>query len=737
MPYEPHQQTRDAALAYFNQRSEQFPHVANAITDFLANPRLSTAREVMRLYFLNHTQGDTESLQMATSVFASKRLVRSIVESILKDESELQAIAARSYPHPIGFDKLVLYHDKETNFKFRLHIYWRGNQRAVMERLHLHRFEMASAIISGEMTNHIWSVTDFTSASPILPSMQITSQEERASITPKTMYAYSGYFRDKEGVLHKAYLGDAQLVRGTSKTMVSGQSYAQVVEDGHYVETNAETGTSNGDICATIYVHGPGLRDDAGRGIPILFEDERLPNDDTIIDTIDALTSDQLRHSLVRFRNLLNNSIQFYDWLYDEKHGRNLSAGMIAGYLLSERHNNPHTISLWLENEAECRAELQAHEKTLARLVRGDMSINDFSDDDRTKRYFAMLLEKAQSHPRGKEYWLSNYGNLVKEMWRYCGALRGEQPDLQELKPIWTDIVGRDLPGGAHYGHIAAMLEAGFQAKKLILSYFRADNPARGDEWKEDAIPFSKADTESENTIRAILQDHFPSYWFKGEESGESTDISPTEGQRRWLVDALDGSRNFIAGRNVFCSMIACQKFVNGSWDTTDSVIVDPMNDRIWWAEKGRGAFCIEGNNREYKVRVPNKDMFNNMAMAHPFERRLVDISVKGLPRYSHLNLINALLDNSAVYRSIGSTGLMLISTADGQNDGAVVTANDYDIEPGKLIAREAGVHIREIFFKVGQELRSVTITAASQEIEDALAAAVMGIQYTPPQSAP
>lgn len=722
MTYDPHAPVRNSVRAYFSERT---PDIIPLIDDFLAAPSLATARRVMASYFRTHQQGDIQPLVKITSLFASKPLVRGIVQSILEDEEELSGIAARSYPHPIGFDKLVLYHDKTSDFKFRLHIYWRGNKRADMERLHLHKFEMASAIVGGEMTNHIWKIREFDNQTGLIPGIEINSSGERGGHL-KEMFAYSGYLRDPQGVLHKTYLGRATLERGTSATMIAGQSYAQSLEDGHYVETNAETGTSNGDICSTIYVHGAALKDSTGRKIPILFEDNRLPDDDQIIGTIPPMTVEDLRTSLTRYRDFMDSSIEFYNWLYDPKHGRNLSTGMMAGYLLAEKFNNPHTISLWLECETECRAELKRCSTILERLVKGDMSLDQFSDDDRTKRYFTSLLNKAESHPRGKEYWLENYGDLVKEMWRYCGALRGEKPDLKELKPIWTDIVGRDLPGGAHYGHIAAMLEAGFKAKNIILSYFRADSPSRGDAWKEDFSPFSVADSEAEDAIRATLLEHYPGYRFKGEESGEDTTTPPQEGEHRWLVDGIDGSRNFMAGRPAFCSMIACQHFTNGAWETTDSVIVDPLRDQIWWAEKGHGAYCIEGKTREYRVHVPAKEMFNNFAQGHPLHRRMIDISVKGLPKEAQHALTDVIHDNEGVYRSTGTTGLMLVSTADGQNDGVVATAHDYDIEPGKLIAREAGASIREIFFMVGNQERIATIQGATPEISDALAAALL-----------
>ncbi len=735
MTYRENTKRDDSARDYFAAHEDKFPGVTAALQSFFDAPALNTARDLMKTYFSHHQQGDIESLEKVTSVFASKQRVVKMVDSVLADEEELKGIAERSYPHPIGFDKLVLYHDKDSGFKLRLHVYWRGNQRAAMELTHLHKFEMASAIVAGELTNHIWKVKEFDNSANLVRGIQ--TDETDGSREQKHAYAYSGYRRDAQGVLHKSFLGEVTLERGETKTLVSGQSYAQLLSDAHYVETNAETGMSNGDICSTIYIHGPSLADESGRKIPILFEFKRVA-DDKVIEPIPSMTPDYLRGQLNKYRNFLQQSIEFYDWLYDEKHGRNLSVGMIAGYLLAESHKNPHVLSLWVDHEHECKEELRAHEQTLRKLVNGEMKLSDLSEDDRTKRYFAILLDKALTHPRGKEYFLDKYGDLVKEMWRYCGAIRGEKPEITELKPMWTGFVGRDLPGGAHYGHVAAMIEAAYKAREKIMPYFNMPEAARGDTWKEDDSPVSKADPEAEEAIRSTLHEYYPSYRFKGEESGEDSDQPPQEGERRWLVDAIDGTRNFNAGRYDFCIMMACQKFEGGQWVTTDSLIADPVHNKIWWAEKGQGAFCIEGHNRETKMAVPHKHIFDNYPVNEPLHGRMIDLSIKGLSIDAEMAFRRLLREGESVERNMGSTGLMLVSAGDGRSDGVVLTAHDYDIEPGLLIAREAGAAIREVDFMAGRTPRTAFIAAADDRTADALKKAVeQGLQAVPKPPAP
>ncbi len=718
MTYVPHSSDKLNAVHYFVNHSEQFPGVSVALEKFLKTPSMDTARDVMRLYFKGHQQGDIEPLNKIASAFSDKRTTLAIVDSLLNDPDMLDYIAERSYPHPIGFDKLVLFHDEETNFKFRLHIYWRGNQRASMERLHLHRFEMASAIITGELTNHTWGVTKYVpeAANDIMPSMAL-NELDPLSTKQVMMHAYSGYWRDAKGVLHKKHLGHCELSRLTSETHVSGQSYAQILEDAHYVETNAETGLSNGDVCSTIYIHSGGLKDDGGRKMPVLFEDKELDNPDEIIDTIPNISIPKLRQKLEHYKEFLESNLQFYDWLYDEKHGRNLSTGMIAGYLLAEQYHNPHILSVWIEHEHECKALLREHEAVIKQLVRGDITLNDISDDNRNKRYYTILLDKADKHPRGKDYWLAHYGDLTKEMWRYCGAIKGHKPDVTLLKPIWQEAAGVKLPGGSHYGHVAAMLEAAYEVKSMIMDAYRQDVVM---EFKSEQSPVTETDKKVEDRIKFILRGHYPDYGFYGEEGGDDdAGAPPQEGDKRFLVDPIDGTRNFANGLDDFATSIACQVFQDGQWETTDGVVSIPTTGKIYWAEKDQGAFLIENNDREYRIKPPeNMPVNDNVA---PMMRAMLNYSIRGFGVDAEKAMMNFVIDNKISYRVTGAAATMLTTSAKNDHHAAIITANDYDVAAGVLIAQEAGAQVKTFDFKRdGQDFTAI-LAARNSDVFAAL----------------
>jgi fructose-1,6-bisphosphatase/inositol monophosphatase family enzyme len=705
MRYDPHKKARAEIMRYIRDNDARFPGVAAQLTAFLADPKLDTAKTLMGAYFRLHRKDDIESLRMITSTFADKALVKKIVESIIADDNALASIASKSYPHPIGFDKLVLY-DDPTGFKFRLHIYWRGNQRAAMERMHLHRFEMASAIVTGELTNHTWRVADYRPENTLIPAIELTGKADDPARAHKTMYAYSGYWRDPQDRLHKKILGECDMVRGESDTFVSGEGYAQVLSDAHYVETNAETGKTNGDVCSTIYVHSGGLADAGGRKMPVLFEEFRLANPDQIVESIPAMTPESLKASLTKYRDFIDENLKFYEWLYDPKHGRDLSVGMIAGYLLSESQHSPHTISMWIDHEKECKAVLDDCSKTLAKLVRGEMKISDLSDDDRNKRYYAILLNKVADYAGGGEQWLRLSGNLVKEMWRYCGALKGEKPDVTVLKPIWENVVGKKMPGGAHYGHIAAMIEAAYAANAAALKHFNAGLETR---YKEDGSPVSNADIEIGDLIQSKLAEYYPDYDFASEENESA--MVPAEGNRRFLVDPIDGTRNFLSGRDDFCVSIACQTFKNGKWDTTDGVVSIPVSGKMYWAEQGKGAYLIERTDLERQLQV-------KAAREPGLKNRLIDLSISGFGVNGEAAIVHKLRSEGAVYRVHGSAAMILAMAAGQGSDGVIMTAHDHDIAAAKLIAEEAGATVSQFNFTRGGVDHCATVAGADPDLQ-------------------
>ena len=87
-------------------------------------------------------------------------------------------------------------------------------------------------------------------------------------------------------------------------------------------------------------------------------------------------------------------------------------------------------------------------------------------------------------------------------------------------------------------------------ADRAIAPYFRAQNAV---EQKADLSPVTAADRAAESTIRAILASDRPTDGIYGEEYG----ISHGQSGRMWIIDPIDGTRGFVAGRPLFGTLLA------------------------------------------------------------------------------------------------------------------------------------------------------------------------------------
>jgi len=722
-----HAKARREIIETFERRAATFPGLVARIHEFFGAPSVVTATPMLATFFDQRPRGDVPALQALVGCFASKRVVLDMVEHLLQDADALERVAAASYRHPIGFDKLVLYHHHapgpSRGFELRLHLYWRSPQHVAAERPHVHRFEMASAPITGELTNHRWRVVGFRPYSPRCMALAVGAYGDAE--TTEIMAAYSGYQRDADGSLHKRYLGDMEVESAGTRTYVPGEVYGQVLEDVHYVETNAETGHTNGDFCSTIYVHGPPLVDTEGRTIPILLEPERVPQDDVLIDSIPCVQQHALRASLRRYAEVLRESLAYYQWLYDPKYGRNLSVGMVAGYLLSESLDDPNTIDLWSQRYPTCKRVLAECSEALAAMVRGERRVDDLPDGDRLRRYYRQLLAKAGAHDEGPEAWLRAYGDLRKEMWRYLGALLGDyarNPDTRVLEPVW-EITDSRLQGGAHYGHVSAMLDAAYQASERVRARFRDD----GDDthaWlsvaeKGGEGPVSRLDHEVQACVAGVLREHYPAHGFAGEEDppGGTPSATGEPPARRWLVDPLDGTRNFLAGNEHVAVSIAAQQREDAGWATTDAVVSLPIRSQLYWAEHGSGAFLIDADGSEQRLRV---------GRPVPVAGALVDLSIRGLgPAMEPLR--RRLAELGVVDRRIGTSAVALAMVSGTGYHAAIQTADPHDVAAGGLVAHEAGAVVQHCAYTRDARSFTVHLAAQSEGLARALREAIDG----------
>ena len=184
----------------------------------------------------------------------------------------------------------------------------------------------------------------------------------------------------------------------------------------------------------------------------------------------------------------------------------------------------------------------------------------------------------------------------------------------------------------------------------------------------------TRADRAAEQMIREDLLHARPSYGFLGEEGREIEGEDPT---RRWIVDPLDGTTNFLHGLPHWAVSIALEH----KGQIVAGVIYDPVKDEMFYAEKGGGAWL---NESRLRVSGRHKLIESIFATGLPFAGRA------DLPET--LQDLARLLPACAGVRRFGAAALDLAYVAAGRYDGFWERGlKSWDMAAGLVIVREAG----------------------------------------------
>jgi histidinol phosphatase-like enzyme (inositol monophosphatase family) len=117
-------------------------------------------------------------------------------------------------------------------------------------------------------------------------------------------------------------------------------------------------------------------------------------------------------------------------------------------------------------------------------------------------------------------------------------------------------------------------------AAALALDYY---HQALDVEWKADESPVTVADREAERLLRETLLGSFPGDGFLGEESGDQ----PAATDFQWIIDPIDGTRNFVRGIPIWGTMTGLLH----RGEPIAGVIACPALGHLWHAVRGGGAF--------------------------------------------------------------------------------------------------------------------------------------------------
>ena len=199
---------------------------------------------------------------------------------------------------------------------------------------------------------------------------------------------------------------------------------------------------------------------------------------------------------------------------------------------------------------------------------------------------------------------------------------------------------------------------------------------------KPDRTPVTDADTAVEDALRRIIADERPGDAVLGEEGGGAV----AESGRGWVLDPIDGTKNFSRGMPAWASLIALT--VHG--EPVVGVASAPGLGRRWWAAQGAGAWTSDGPDRPpRRIRVSGVRDLGDAYLSTTDIRTFAELG----RREDYLRLVDACWET----RAFGDFWQHCL-VAEGALDLAVdAAANPWDLAALQPILAEAGGRLTDL----------------------------------------
>jgi histidinol-phosphatase len=219
-------------------------------------------------------------------------------------------------------------------------------------------------------------------------------------------------------------------------------------------------------------------------------------------------------------------------------------------------------------------------------------------------------------------------------------------------------------------------------------------------ETKPDLTPVTEVDRNVEVELRRLIAEARPDDAILGEEFGVEG-----ESPRRWILDPIDGTKNYSRGVPVWATLIALE--VQGRVQV--GVVSAPSLSRRWWAERGGGAFA--GAER---MHVSAVERVEDAVLSFPLDRQLP-----------------AMAERAWHVRGIGDFWAHML-VAEGAVDGALdaTGVGVWDLAAVQVIVEEAGGRFTDV--RGESRIDSGTAVTSNGLLHDELLAAFAEQVATP-----
>jgi histidinol-phosphatase len=192
---------------------------------------------------------------------------------------------------------------------------------------------------------------------------------------------------------------------------------------------------------------------------------------------------------------------------------------------------------------------------------------------------------------------------------------------------------------------------------------------------KPDLTPVSDADRAVEIGLREALARARPGDGILGEEFGGSTTLT----RRQWIIDPIDGTKNFVRGVPVWASLIA----LLDDGVPRVGVVSAPALQRRWWAASGAGAFAMVGDSPARRLSVSSVGQLDSASL-----------SFSSLSGWAQLGLRDRFIELTDTVWRVRAYGdfLSYCLVAEGAVDiAAEPEVSVWDLAPLDILVREAG----------------------------------------------
>jgi 3'(2'), 5'-bisphosphate nucleotidase len=231
-----------------------------------------------------------------------------------------------------------------------------------------------------------------------------------------------------------------------------------------------------------------------------------------------------------------------------------------------------------------------------------------------------------------------------------------------------------------HHIDINRIIELSEAAGKEILSVYNRKIQV---EYKDDQSPLTEADKKANSLIKSGLKRYYPDIPILSEEDENINYSERKSWERYWLVDPLDGTKEFIKRNGEFTVNIA---FMEKNRPIA-GVVYAPARNLMYYAEKGKGSFVDDGSGQSKRLAFAHKPQKNAITVvgsrSHP-SREFQEFVKKLKDEYENVEII-----------TIGSS-LKICLVAEGKADiyPRLGPTMEWDTAAAHVIANGAGKKI-------------------------------------------